>query len=171
MLKILLSAAAVLVLSGAAIAAPAAPSRDELAITAIENEMASAQSADGVTRTWDDNVVWYDISGEVVGNKAATTRTAHQLVPISNIRTKIIRMTVHAKGGIGYAYSTQDFISDVKGGPGLNFIFRETDIFVKKDGKWRLVHQHLSVPVDLATGRALISSKDPVAHGDDGHAN
>ena len=71
-----------------------APSRDELAITAIENEMASAQSAEGVTRTWDDNAVWYDISGEVVGNKAATTRTAHQLVPISNIRTKIIRMTV-----------------------------------------------------------------------------
>jgi ketosteroid isomerase-like protein len=80
-------------------------------------------------------------------------------------------MTVHAKGGIGYAYGTQDFISDVKGGPGLNFIFRETDIFVKKNGKWRLVHQHLSVPVDLASGRALISSKDPLAHGDDGHAN
>jgi hypothetical protein len=35
--------AAGLVLGGAAIAAPAAPSRDELAITAIENAMAVAQ--------------------------------------------------------------------------------------------------------------------------------
>jgi hypothetical protein len=34
--------------------------------------MARAQSVDGVTRTWDDNVVWYDLSSpaEVVGNKA-----------------------------------------------------------------------------------------------------
>jgi ketosteroid isomerase-like protein len=160
MLKILLLVT-LLALSGAAIAAAATPSRDERAIAAIENEMASAQSADGVTRTWDDNVVWYDIPAEVVGNKAATARLAHQFAAISNVRTKILRMTVHANGNIGYAYSTQNFISNVKsGGPELNFIFRETDIFVKKNGKWRLVHQHLSVPVDLASGRALINSKD-----------
>jgi ketosteroid isomerase-like protein len=143
------------------------PSRDERKIAAIEKEMASAQSAEGVTQTWDDNVVWYDLSpAEVVGNKAATARTAKQLAHISNIRTKILRMTVHAQDDIGYAYSTQNFISDVKGGPGLNFIFRETDIFIKKNGKWRLVHQHLSIPVDLASGRAVISSHDFLTHPD-----
>jgi hypothetical protein len=26
---------------------------------------------------------------------------------------------------------------------------------VKKEGKWRLVHQHLSVPIDFANGRAV----------------
>lgn len=63
---------------------------------------------------------------------------------------------MHAEGKIGYAFSTQNFIADVTtGGPPLNFIFRETDIFVKKDGQWRLVHQHLSVPIDLASGQAV----------------
>ena len=69
-MRILLPAAALLAFGGAAIAAQTTQSRDERSIEAIENEMASAQSADGVTRTWDDN-----ISGEVVGNKAATART------------------------------------------------------------------------------------------------
>ena len=57
---------------------------------------------------------------------------------------------------MGYAFSTQNFIADAAtGGPKLNFLFRERDIFVKKEGKWRLVHQHLSVPIDFANGREV----------------
>ena len=78
-----------------------------------------------------------------------------------NLKTKILRMTVKVEGTMGYAHSVQEFISDVKGGgPPLDFIFRETDIFIKKAGQWRLVHQHLSVPVDLATGKAVLTNQD-----------
>lgn len=161
MLRNLALAAMLLTLGGIAIAAPRAQSRDEAAIAEIEREMASAQGVEGITRTWDDNVVWYDLlPAEVVGKKAATARTAEQFAAISNIRTKILRMTVHVNGNMGYAFSTQNFISDIKGGGEFNFIFRETDIFEKKNGKWRLVHQHLSVPADLATGRAVITAED-----------
>jgi ketosteroid isomerase-like protein len=142
---------------------------DETAIAEIEREMASAQAVEGVTRTWDDDVVYYDIQpGGAVGKEAATAVIAEQFRGVKHLRTKILQMTVHVEGTIGYAFSTQNFISDVTtGGPGLNFIFRETDIFVKKDGKWRLVHQHLSVPVDFASGRAVFSSQEPLtpAHG------
>ncbi len=163
MLRIL-AATMLLVLNGAASAAPAAPSRDETAIAEIEREMASAQTVDGVTRTWDDKVVWYDIQPSgAVGKEAATAVIAEQFRGVKNLRTKILQMTVHAEGNIGYAFSTQNFISDVTtGGPALNFIFRETDIFVKKRGKWRLIHQHLSVPVDFVSGRGVLSSKEPL---------
>ena len=119
--------------------------------------MASAQAVEGVTRTWDDNVVYYDIQpGGAVGKEAATALIAKQSVGSRISGRKILQLTVHAEGNIGYAFSTQNFISDVTAGdPPLNFIFRETDIFVKKDGKWRLVHQHLSVPVDFTSGRAV----------------
>ena len=36
------------------------PTPDEIAIAEIEREMASAQAVEGVTRTWDDHVVYYD---------------------------------------------------------------------------------------------------------------
>src|SRR5215471_3568575 len=135
---------------------------DESAIAEIEREMASAQAVEGVTRTWDDNVVYYDIQPHgAVGKAAAPAMIAEQFRGVKNLRTRILQMTVHAKGDIGYAFSTQNFISDVTtGGPGLNFIFHETDVFVKKEGKWRLVHQHLSVPVDFASGRAVFSSDE-----------
>jgi ketosteroid isomerase-like protein len=145
-----------------ALAADAARSRDVEAITAIERSMAAAQDANGVTRTWDDDVIWYDLQGaEVVGKKAAYDLTAKQFEAITNLRTKILRMTVKVEGTMGYAHSVQEFISDVKGGGSpLDFIFRETDIFIKKAGHWHLVHQHLSVPVDLATGKAVLTNQD-----------
>lgn len=143
-------------------AADAAKSRDVAAITAIERKMAAAQDVNGVTRTWDDDVTWFDLqTTELVGKKAAYDLTAKQFQAITNLRTKILRMTVRVEGKMGYAHSVQEFISDVKGGgPPLDFIFRETDIFIKKAGEWRLVHQHLSVPVDLATGKAMLTNQD-----------
>ena len=49
------------------------PTPDEIAIAEIEREMASAQAVEGVTRTWDDHVVYYDIQpGGAVGKEAAT---------------------------------------------------------------------------------------------------
>jgi ketosteroid isomerase-like protein len=141
---------------------------DEAAITAIEKEMAAAQTVDGVVRSWDENVVWYDLMpAEVHGSKAARERFDEQFKGVTNLRTKILRMSVRTEANMGYAYSTQEFISDVpKGGPGLDFIFRETDLFIKKAGKWRLVHQHISVPVDFATGKAVFSNVDPLTHPD-----
>ena len=137
-------------------------STDVAAITAIEREMTAAQNVDGVTRTWDDKVVWYDLMpAEIDDRKAAIARIADQFKPIKNLRTKILRMSVDTGGELGYAFSTQEFIADKKdGGPGLDFIFRETDIFKKKAGQWRLIHQQLSVPIDLATGQAVFTSKD-----------
>jgi len=130
---------------------------DETAIAEIEREMASAQGVEGVTRTWDDHVVYYDIQPHhIVGKAAVVAEIAAQFQGVKNLRTKIVQLTVQAEGNMGYAFSTQNFIADAtNGGPELNFLFRETDIFVKKEGQWRLVHQHLSVPIDFASGRAV----------------
>ena len=47
----------------------------------------------------------------------------------------------------------------VNGTPGIDFTFRETDCFQKKSGKWTLMHQHISLPVDLKSGKAVLDSK------------
>jgi ketosteroid isomerase-like protein len=46
-----------------------------------------------------------------------------------------------------------------KAGTHDEFNFRITDCLEKRKGKWVIVHQHLSFPVDLTTGKADVLAK------------
>jgi len=41
----------------------------------------------------------------------------------------------------------------------LDLILRVTDGYANFGGKWLISHEHISVPVDLATGKADLQSK------------
>jgi ketosteroid isomerase-like protein len=131
-------------------------SPDERAIAEIEREIASAESVEGVTRTWDDQAVFYDmLPGQQVGKKNASAKIERQFATQRNVRLRIIRMTVGSDGKIGYAFSTVAYSSEAKnGGPGPNLIFRRTSIYENSGGGWRLKHMHTSVPFNLETGQA-----------------
>jgi ketosteroid isomerase-like protein len=152
-----LALATALLISGAAKAA----AEDEAIILGIEKDMAAAQTVDGVMGTWDKDVVWYDINpGEVDGLAAVRADFGQQIAHVKNIRTEILRIKIVADTHIGYAYSTQHLVADgVNGAPDVDFTFRETDCFQKKAGKWTLMHQHISLPVDLKSGKAVLDSK------------
>jgi ketosteroid isomerase-like protein len=146
-----------LLVNGAAKAA----AEDEAIILGIEKDMAAAQTVDGVVGTWDKDVVWYDIKpGEVDGLAAVRADFDQQIAHVKNIRTKILRIKIVADTHIGYAYSTQHLVAyGVNGAPDVDFTFRETDCFQKKAGKWTLMHQQISLPVDLTSGKAVLDSK------------
>lgn len=40
------------------------------------------------------------------------------------------------------------------GGTPFDTTFRRTGIAKKRDGKWKWIHEHLSYPVDMKTGKA-----------------
>jgi ketosteroid isomerase-like protein len=46
-----------------------------------------------------------------------------------------------------------------KDGNPMDVTMRITDVLRKSRGKWLIVHEHVSVPVDLASGKADLSSK------------
>jgi ketosteroid isomerase-like protein len=133
-------------------------SPDELAIAEIEREIASADSVEGVTRTWDEESVFYDmLPGQQVGKRNASAKIRAQFATQQNVRLRIIRMTVRSAGKIGYAFSTVAYSAEAQGGgPGPNLIFRRTSIYENTDGEWRLRHMHTSVPFDLETGQAQL---------------
>lgn len=66
---------------------------------------------------------------------------------------------VSARGGMGYARSIQHVVGRDTNGQRMDFTVRSTDCFQKIDGKWYIVHEHVSVPVDLTTGKADLQSK------------
>jgi ketosteroid isomerase-like protein len=41
----------------------------------------------------------------------------------------------------------------------MDMTMRATDVYRKVNGKWLIVHEHYSAPIDLATGKADLTSK------------
>lgn len=66
---------------------------------------------------------------------------------------------VETSGPLGYARGFDRWVITGKDGKPLEVVFRFTDVLKKIDGKWLIVHEHLSVPVDPVTGQADFLSK------------
>ncbi len=58
-----------------------------------------------------------------------------------------------------YGHNIQHMTCTASGGQKLDVTFRVTDAYKKIDGKWLIVHEHVSVPVDLETGKPDMNSK------------
>lgn len=78
----------------------------------------------------------------------------------SDFKADIKDMTVDVGGDLAVAYSHQHFTAKGKNGtPDLDAMVRQTDILKKKNGKWLITYQHLSVPIDLKTGKAVFKQE------------
>lgn len=143
-------------------AASAATNANEAAILKIEQAMAAAQSAAEATAAWDNKAIFEDmiLPGETRGKDAIQKELQPQFDAVGHIDTKILRIKIVADNNVAFAISVQHLVAAGKnGGPGLDAVFRESDGFVKKGGKWVLISQHLSVPFDPKTGKAVFDSK------------
>jgi ketosteroid isomerase-like protein len=58
-----------------------------------------------------------------------------------------------------YSYSILYAAGKTKDGKGFHFRERSTNVWQKIKGKWRCLHEHNSVPVDVMTGQADLDSK------------
>lgn len=68
-------------------------------------------------------------------------------------------LAITAGGKIAFSHSIQHFVCTQANGKKLDLTMRATDCYRKEKGKWLIVHEHLSVPVDLGTGKADLTSK------------
>ncbi|HTU44025.1 MAG TPA: SgcJ/EcaC family oxidoreductase [Bryobacteraceae bacterium] len=68
-------------------------------------------------------------------------------------------LKVFVQGTMGYAHLIVHSALTDKDGKKVEADVRTTDVFRKANGKWLIVHEHNSVPVDLATGKADMMSK------------
>ncbi len=59
---------------------------------------------------------------------------------------------------VGFSIATDESFTD-KQGKKLDLTVRVTDVYKKAQGRWSIVHEHVSVPVDLDSGKPDLSSK------------
>jgi len=74
-------------------------------------------------------------------------------------KMEITDLSVEVEGSLAYSHSIQHFACTGAKGNAVGLTMRTTDIYRKIQGKWLVVHEHNSVPADLATAKADLTSK------------
>jgi len=76
--------------------------------------------------------------------------------PVKNV---ISEQTIHVVGSVAYGHNIQSAELTAKDGSTVKMVVRATDIYRKINGKWLIVEEHNSVPVDLDTMKPDTMSK------------
>ena len=161
------------VLAGAGLAAMAfagsvatAAGSDTAPIQAMEARFAKAVQArdlNGVMSNYSADVLVFDVSPPRQYVGAAAYRKDWQGLFASlkgPIQFKVSDLHVQAGRDLAYAHSIQALSStDAKSGKPMSITVRVTDVFQKSAGAWKIIHEHVSMPVDLATGKADMQSR------------
>ena len=68
-------------------------------------------------------------------------------------------LDIGADRNLAYSHSIQRVTGTDKHGKKLDLTLRVTDVYQKMRGRWFVVHEHVSVPVDLDTAKPDLASK------------
>jgi len=144
-----------------------AKSDDEAEIKALEEQFAAAVNAKDVDKIMavyvpDDSLFVFDVipPRQYVGAKAYRDDWKGFLDGFSGpIKFDISDVIVIARGNQAFGHCIQHVTGTGKDGKPLDMTVRVSDDYRKIKGKWLIVQEHVSVPVDLATGKADLSSK------------
>jgi uncharacterized protein (TIGR02246 family) len=68
-------------------------------------------------------------------------------------------ISITTDGNLAYSHSINHLTGTLKDGNKKDQTVRVTTVYRKFDGKWLIVHEHVSVPVDPATGKGDLQSK------------
>jgi uncharacterized protein (TIGR02246 family) len=147
-------------MSGRTTADPAPDASDDeaeiRAAVAAWSRAVEARDAAGATAVYTDGTVLYDLMPphRLVG--AAAIREVWErsfaFFP-ETFRSEHRDLEVRVGGDVAFAFGLHRFVPDPPDHPCGASWMRVTACLQRIDGRWRVVHEHVSVPVDPETGR------------------
>jgi len=75
------------------------------------------------------------------------------------ITFELTDLDITTEDNLAYSHSIQRVAGTDKQGKKLDLTVRVTDVYKKINGNWLVIHEHVSVPVDLDTGKPDLTSK------------
>jgi len=141
----------------AAASKPAGPS-DHAQIEALERGFIAAFGAKNVDKIMSyythDGLFVFDVTPprEYVG-WAAYKKDWEDLFGVyaGPATVQLSELSITVVGSVAYGHSIQDGHFTLKDGTATELVVRVTDVYRKLGGKWKIVQEHVSVPVDLGT--------------------
>jgi ketosteroid isomerase-like protein len=146
---------------------PGAKESDEAEIRAMEAAMIKAFAAKNLDNALaayvqDESLFVFDAipPRQYVGIKAwRADNEAFVGIFQGPLKAEMSDLSVTANGKLGFGHNIQRFSGTDKNGKPIDMTFRVSDGYKKINGKWMIVEEHISFPVDIATGKADLSSK------------
>ena len=132
-------------------------SADIAAIEAIEDDIGTIADPAEFDRFYTGGTVLFDglAPGNYTGVDAIKQAFGAQLVGVARVETTFHDRHVEVSGDLGVARSIQDLNVTMDDGSSRRVICRVTDILNRIAGEWKITHQHISYPIDPATGAGL----------------
>jgi uncharacterized protein (TIGR02246 family) len=138
-------------------------SKDEQEIRALEDKFAaafSAKDAEAVMKVYapGSDLVVFDVipPRQYVGWDAYKKDFESTFAGFKGpMRFDIHDLSVTAEGKLAYSHSIQHVAWINADGTPVEMTVRVTDVYRKIDGKWLIVHEHVSVPVDTSNGKPV----------------
>ena len=136
------------------------------AIEALESRFAAAFEAkdlDAIMKVYvpDQSLFVFDVTPprQYVGADAYRKDWKDFLATFKGpIKVVMSDLAVSVAGPMGYGHSIQHVTgTDTKDKP-VDFTVRVTDVYRKIKGAWLIVHEHVSVPVNMETGKPDMTS-------------
>ena len=144
-----------------------AKSGDEAAIRTLEQNFRDAVRAKDVDKIMENyehgqKLVVFDVvpPREYVGWDAYKKDWQDFLSTFNGqVSFDIDGLEITAAATLAYGYSFQHVAGKATDGQPIDIVVRVTDVYRKTGGKWLIVHEHISVPVDIKTSKADLQSK------------
>jgi len=121
-----------------------------------------AKDLDGVMAMYAPNITAFDIVPPLQFRGADNYRKDYSqfFSQFSGpIHVEVPGMQVEVSGDTAFAYGLERIAGKTTNGAPVDMWLRYTEGLKRIDGQWRVVHEHISVPVDMATGKAAMNLK------------
>jgi ketosteroid isomerase-like protein len=140
-----------------------AQSNDEKQIRALEDQFAAAASAkdlDAIMKVYvpGNDLFVFDLGvpRQHVGWEDYKKDWHDFLALLSApIKFTVSDLSVMSDGKIAYGHSIQHLSGKMTDGSPADMTVRVTDVYRKIDGKWLIVQEHVSVPIDFSAGKPV----------------
>jgi ketosteroid isomerase-like protein len=121
---------------------------DRGAIEAIVREMAGSMSGEQSTRHWTDDTVWFDIPAFASRGIAPAKRFFDKaFAGLRSCKIDILEMETVINGDMACVFTVQRIATvSLDGAANAPLTVRQTDCFEKRNGEWKVIHEHTSVP-------------------------
>jgi ketosteroid isomerase-like protein len=122
--------------------------KDKETIVAIVKEMAGSMTGEQSVRHWTEDTVWFDIQAFASkGIKPASQFFDKAFSGLKSCKIDILEMETIVNGDMGLVMMVQRINTVSKDGTvNKPLIVRQTDCFERRNGEWKVIHEHTSAP-------------------------
>lgn len=164
-ISVALAMVCVAMLAAVSVPARAQASGDKAAIEALYkqfNDAFNKRDVAGIMSVYAPDVFVFDVipPRQYVGWEAYKKDWEDTLASMPGpVTSNVEELHITVVGSVAWAHSIDDGTLTDKDGKTMHLVVRATDVLRKIKGKWLIVEEHNSFPVDLATGQADEQSK------------